>query len=84
MGVLSWLIFGLIAGALAKFIMPGNDPKGALITILIGVGGAILGGFLGTQLGFGDVTGFNLGSFVVAIVGAILLLFLYRSVTRRA
>lgn len=78
MGILSWLIFGLIAGALAKFIMPGSDPGGLIVTALIGIAGAIIGGFVGTLLGFGDVTGFNLGSFLLAIVGALILLFAYR------
>lgn len=78
MGILSWLIFGLIAGWLAKFIMPGADPGGWIVTILLGVAGAVVGGFIGTMLGFGDVTGFNLGSLVLAVVGAIVLLFLYR------
>ena len=82
MGILSWIIFGLIAGALAKLIMPGNDPGGFIITILLGIAGAIVGGFIGTALGFGDVTGFNFGSFFIAILGAIILLFLYRSLKR--
>ena len=82
MGILSWIIFGLIAGALAKLIMPGNDPGGFIITILLGIAGAIVGGFIGTALGFGDVTGFNFGSFIIAILGAIILLFLYRSLKR--
>lgn len=78
MGILSWIIFGLIAGALAKLLMPGNDPGGFIITILLGIAGAIVGGFIGTALGFGDVTGFNFGSFFIAILGAIILLLLYR------
>jgi uncharacterized membrane protein YeaQ/YmgE (transglycosylase-associated protein family) len=82
MGILSWIIFGLIAGALAKLIMPGNDPGGFIITILLGIAGAIVGGFIGTALGFGDVTGFNLGSFFIAILGAIILLVLYRFLKR--
>ncbi len=82
MGILSWIIFGLIAGALAKLIMPGNDPGGFIITILLGIAGAIVGGFIGTALGFGDVTGFNFGSFFIAILGAIILLLLYRFLKR--
>ncbi len=82
MGILSWIIFGLIAGALAKLIMPGNDPGGFIITILLGIAGAIVGGFIGTALGFGDVTGFNFGSFFIAILGAVILLVLYRFLKR--
>lgn len=82
MGILSWIVFGLLAGMLAKWIMPGKDPGGIIVTILIGVAGAFVGGFIGTRLGFGDVTGFNLGSFGLAIGGAFLLLFLYRFLRR--
>lgn len=85
MGILAWILFGLIAGALAKLIMPGNDPGGGgfggiVITVLIGIAGAIIGGFIGTALGFGEVTGFNLSSFLIAIVGAIVLLAIWRAV----
>ena len=82
MGVISWIIFGLIAGAIAKLIMPGDDPGGFIVTILLGIAGALIGGFIGTALGFGDVTGFNFGSFVIAIVGAFLLLLIYRMIKR--
>ncbi|REK27960.1 MAG: GlsB/YeaQ/YmgE family stress response membrane protein [Planctomycetota bacterium] len=82
MGILSWAVFGLIAGVLAKWILPGKDPGGILITILLGIGGAVVGGFIGTQLGFGDVTGFNLKSFLVAVGGALLLLLGYRMITK--
>ncbi len=82
MGIISWIIFGLIAGAIAKLIMPGDDPGGFIVTILLGVAGALIGGFIATALGFGDVTGFNFGSFVIAIVGAIVLLLIYRMVKR--
>jgi uncharacterized membrane protein YeaQ/YmgE (transglycosylase-associated protein family) len=78
MGILAWIVFGLIAGALAKFIMPGNDPGGFIVTTIIGIVGAVIGGFIGVQLGFGDVTGFDVRSFVIAIVGALILLFGYR------
>ena len=83
MGILVWVIFGLIAGAVAKLIMPGNDPGGIIVTIVIGILGAVVGGFIATALGFGGVSGFNLGSLVVAILGAILLLWLYRVVKSR-
>lgn len=83
MGILAWIVFGLIAGLLAKFLMPGADPGGWIITILLGVAGALVGGFIGQALGLGGVSGFNLGSMVLAVLGAILLLALYR-MTRRA
>ena len=83
MGILSWIIFGLIAGALAKWIMPGEDPGGCFVTILIGIGGAILGGFIASLLGWGTVSGFNLWSFLVAVGGALLLLFGYRQLKSR-
>ncbi len=83
MGILSWIIFGLIAGAVAKLIMPGKDPGGCFITILLGVVGAAVGGWIGTLLGFGGVDGFNIGSFGVAVLGAIVLLLIYRLVLGR-
>jgi uncharacterized membrane protein YeaQ/YmgE (transglycosylase-associated protein family) len=78
MGILAWIVFGLIAGALAKFIMPGDDPGGFIVTTIIGIVGAVIGGFVAVQLGYGDVTGFDVRSFVIAIVGALILLFGYR------
>jgi uncharacterized membrane protein YeaQ/YmgE (transglycosylase-associated protein family) len=78
MGILSWLLLGLIVGALAKWIMPGNDPGGIFVTILIGIAGAFVGGFLATQFGLGTVSGFNIGSLAIAIGGSLLLLFAYR------
>jgi len=78
MGILSWLIFGLLAGGIAKFLMPGKDPGGYFVTSLIGIAGGMLGGFIGTMLGMGDVTGFDLRSFVLAVGGAFLLLYGYR------
>jgi len=78
MGIISWIIFGLIAGALAKLLLPGKDPVVCLITILLGVVGASLGGWIGTQLGFGTVQGFDIRSFGIAILGAVILLLLYR------
>jgi uncharacterized membrane protein YeaQ/YmgE (transglycosylase-associated protein family) len=79
MGILTWIVFGLIAGAIAKLIMPGNDPGGFIVTMLLGVAGALVGGFIGSALGFGGVDGFNFGSFLIAVLGAILLLVIYRS-----
>jgi uncharacterized membrane protein YeaQ/YmgE (transglycosylase-associated protein family) len=82
MGILSWIILGLIVGALAKWIMPGDDPGGMIVTILIGIAGAVVGGFLASLVGLGTVTGFDFGSLVIAIGGALLLLFLYRRFRR--
>ena len=82
MGIFAWIIFGLIAGVIAKLIMPGKDPGGFIVTIIIGILGAVIGGWLGTFLGFGSVDGFNLGSFAVAVFGAIVLLVLFRLLRR--
>lgn len=78
MGILSWIVFGLIAGALAKFLFPGDDPGGCIVTIIIGVVGAMVGGFIMTAFNYGSVTGFNLYSFFVAILGSIVVLAIYR------
>lgn len=83
MGILTWIILGAIAGVIAKLIMPGNDPGGFIITILLGIAGALVGGFIASALGFGAVTGFNIWSIIIAILGAILLLFIYRLVVGR-
>jgi uncharacterized membrane protein YeaQ/YmgE (transglycosylase-associated protein family) len=81
---LVWMLFGLIAGAVAKFILPGKDPGGCLVTSLIGLLGALIGGFLGTRIfAFGTVTGFNVRSFAIAVLGAIVLLLIYRIVVSR-
>ncbi|MDY0312750.1 MAG: GlsB/YeaQ/YmgE family stress response membrane protein [Desulfobacterales bacterium] len=82
MGILSWIVMGLIVGWLAKKIMPGQDPGGLIVTMLIGIAGAFIGGFIGSFLGFGPVTGFNLGSIVIATGGAVLLLFVYRKLKK--
>jgi uncharacterized membrane protein YeaQ/YmgE (transglycosylase-associated protein family) len=82
MGILSWIVMGLIVGVLAKFIMPGKDPGGFIVTILLGIGGAFVGGYIGSFLGLGAFTGFNLGSLLLAIGGAVILLILYRVVKR--
>jgi uncharacterized membrane protein YeaQ/YmgE (transglycosylase-associated protein family) len=74
LGIVSWFLLGLIVGVLAKWIMPGADSGGIVITILLGIAGAFLGGFIGSLLGFGTVTGINPGSLVLATGGALLLL----------
>jgi uncharacterized membrane protein YeaQ/YmgE (transglycosylase-associated protein family) len=78
MGIITWIVMGLIVGALAKFIMPGKDPGGVIVTILIGIAGAMVGGFVASAAGLGTVTGFDVGSLVIATGGALLLLFGYR------
>ncbi len=83
MGILSWIVFGLVAGALGKWLMPGDDPGGIIVTIVLGVAGGVLCGFLGTRIGFGDVTGFDIRSFGLAIAGTILLLAGYRALKRK-
>lgn len=82
MGILSWIVMGFVVGLAAKFIMPGKDPGGLIITILIGIGGAFVGGYIGSLLGIGTVTGFDAGSFLLAVGGAVLLLILYRLIKR--
>ncbi len=84
MGILSWIVLGLVAGAIAKAIMPGRDPGGFIVTAIIGIVGAVIGGFLGNMLfGIGGVNGFDIRSLLVAIVGSLVLLFIYRAATRR-
>jgi uncharacterized membrane protein YeaQ/YmgE (transglycosylase-associated protein family) len=79
-----WIILGLVAGILAKWIMPGRDPGGFIVTIILGIVGALVGGFISVRLGFGDVTGFNIGSIIIAVLGAMLLLFIYRMIKSRS
>jgi len=75
---------GLIAGALGKFLVPGKDPGGCIITILLGIGGAFLGGWIGQRLGWGSITGqFDFRSIGLSVVGVILLLFIYRLVGKK-
>jgi uncharacterized membrane protein YeaQ/YmgE (transglycosylase-associated protein family) len=83
MSILAWIVLGLIAGAIAKAVMPGNDPGGIIVTILIGIVGAFLGGFLGSMIAGTGLSGFSLWSIVLAVVGSILLLWIYRLATRR-
>ena len=76
MGILGWILFGLIVGALAKLVMPGRDPGGIIVTMLLGIAGAVLGGFVGRALGFYGPN--EAAGFVMSFVGAIVLLFIYR------
>jgi uncharacterized membrane protein YeaQ/YmgE (transglycosylase-associated protein family) len=82
MGIIGWIIFGLIVGVVAKLVMPGRDPGGIIVTAVLGMVGALLGGFLGRTLGWyreGDPVGF-----VMAVIGSIVLLILYRLVIGRS
>ena len=75
MGIIGWIFFGLVVGVVGKFLMPGRDPGGFVITILLGIGGALIGGFVGQSLGFyreGEPAGF-----IMAVIGSVLLLFLF-------
>ncbi len=78
MGILTWIFLGLVAGALAKFIMPGKDPGGLFLTTGLGVLGAVIGGFLGSFIGLGKVTSFDLGGIFIATAGAVVVLVLWR------
>lgn len=78
MGVISWILLGLVAGALARFIMPGRDPGGCFMTILIGIAGAVAGGFLGQFVGLGKIESFDLGGIFIATAGSLVLLIVYR------
>lgn len=82
MGILAWIVLGLIAGAIAKAIMPGKDPGGIIVTMLIGIVGAFLGGFLGNMVTGTGLNGFSIWSILLAIVGSLLLLWIYRMATK--
>lgn len=83
MNIVVWLLLGLLAGALAKAIMPGDDPGGIIVTILLGIVGAFVGGFIwNLATGEGGVSGLNIGSILIATLGAIVLLAVYRLVIR--
>ena len=83
MGILAWIVLGLVAGALAKFIMPGEQGGGIIVTIVLGIVGALVGGFLGTYVfGFGDISGFDVRSIAIAVGGALVALVVYGLVAR--
>jgi len=83
MGILAWIVFGLIVGLVAKFLVPGEGPGGILGDIVVGIIGALVGGFVYGLFGHTGVTGFNIGSMICAVVGAIILLLILRLFTRR-
>ena len=81
LAILGWILFGVVVGALAKLLMPGKDPGGIIVTMLLGIAGAVVGGFVGRLLGWygpGEPAGF-----VMALLGAVLLLFVYRKAVKR-
>ncbi len=81
MGIIGWIILGLLAGFIAKAVLPGDDPGGIIVTTLLGVAGALVGGFIARALGFGDPINefFDLSTWLGAIIGAIVLLLIYRA-----
>jgi uncharacterized membrane protein YeaQ/YmgE (transglycosylase-associated protein family) len=81
MGILAWILFGLVVGIIAKLLMPGRDPGGFIVTILLGIAGALLGGFIGRAMGFYRPD--EPAGWIMSILGAIVLLALYRMVVRR-
>ena len=79
-GIIGWIVFGLVVGIIAKLLMPGRDPGGFIITVLLGIAGAVVGGFAGRALGFygpGEAAGF-----LMSLVGAVILLFIYHKLRR--
>ena len=82
MGIIGWIILGLLAGLIAKAILPGEDPGGIIVTTLLGVAGAIIGGLITKALGFGDPIDefFDLSTWLGAIIGSIVLLLIYRAI----
>ena len=82
-GLFSWILMGLVAGVLGKFLLPGRDPGGLIMTIIIGILGAMLGGWIGTKADIGNVNDFSLQSVGLATGGSILLLILYRMFNKK-
>jgi len=81
MGILGWILFGLIVGALAKLVMPGRDPGGIIVTMLLGIAGAVMGGLLGRALGFYEAN--EAAGFLMSFIGAVVLLWIYRLMVGR-
>jgi len=84
MGILLWIVFGIVAGSVAKLIMPGPDRLGIIGTMLVGVAGAVIGGWIGAVIGSSGVTGFDVRSLLMAIIGSLAVLFCYRTFSMRA
>ena len=86
MGIIGWIVLGLLAGLIAKALMPGEERGGFLVTMLLGIGGALLGGFLATVFGLGDPIDqlFDISTWVAAIVGSLLILFTWNAIGDRA
>lgn len=80
MGFITWIVLGLLVGILAKWIMPGRNGGGFFMTVLLGIIGAMVGGYVGTLLGLGSVTGFNLSSIAIATMGALIVLFVFNKI----
>ncbi len=85
MGIIGWILLGIVGGVIAKALLPGNDPGGLIVTIIIGIVGALLGGFLARALGLGDPIDefFDVSTWLAAIIGSIILLVIYRAVNGR-
>lgn len=82
MGILSWILIGLIGGALGKLLVPGRERGGILMTLVLGVVGALVGGWISTLLGFGGLSGFDLRSVIIAALGAALLVVVIRAIRK--
>lgn len=85
MGIIGWILLGLLAGIVAKAVMPGGEALGVILTTILGIAGALLGGFLATALGLGDPIDefFDLSTWLAAVVGAVIILFLWNAVRER-
>jgi uncharacterized membrane protein YeaQ/YmgE (transglycosylase-associated protein family) len=85
MGILSWILFGLVVGVIAKLLMPGRDPGGFIVTILLGIAGALVGGFIAWALGLGDPIDefFDLSTWIAAVIGALIILWIWNAVSNR-
>ena len=83
MGILLWIIFGIIVGAIARWIVPGEGPGGIIGDLVVGIVGSVIGGWIYSLFGHIGVTGFNIGSFICAIIGAVVLLWIIRAIAGR-